>query len=373
MARVEHSKSPYTPNTMQTVTNTLNTASLHHPGARDATPVELENDNPVHPQVVVHGVDSTERMNPTENVENNNTVNTMNTVSMEKQHTICVATTQPLKITRNSSAISPSPPPRSQKSHRSSHKNSVSKYSASKSSKSSAVKQNSPRLAEPINLKSPTKATPSRALNVPCRPHQHQHHMVPLPVPVRQSPSNPEFEEQHFRDLMTAQHGMSRLSVTAQHREESERSGQYRASPSHDSSEDKEEVVHRFNMRFMAPPLQTGTGCNLKEDRKNSGSTSKGLYRGTPRTNYTEEHREFSAHTETLNANRGNLETPTMSYTARRDHSSQHPFVGNASSASKGSISATQQTVSSEPLLLHKDSKMSQMTTNIPITEEDEV
>lgn len=181
--------------------------------------------------------------------------------------------------------------------------------------------------------------------------------------------------DEHRRNMMTAeavQHGMGRLSVTVQHRE----SERYHLG--HDSLEDKEEVpglcgVGVGGMRFMAPPLVTGSSA--KEDRKNSGSTSKGLYRGTPRTINTEEHREFSAHTVSANANRGNLQTPTMSYTARHG---QHPFVGNASSASKGSTSATQQTVSSELLPQHKDCKMAYhdpltVPLTVPITEEDEV
>ena len=190
-------------------------------------------------------------------------------------------------------------------------------------------------------------------------------------VPVRGlQPTVWSVAEEHRRNMMTAeavQHGMARLSVTVQHRE-NERYQMQRGDQSHDSSEDKEEVHRLGGMRFMAPPLHTGSA---KDDRKNSGSTSKGLYRGTPRTINTEEHREFSAHTVSANANRGNLQTPTMSYTARHG---QHPFVGNASSASKGSTSATQQTVSSELLPHHKDSKMTYHDPlTVPITEEDEV
>lgn len=382
MARAEQSKSPYTPNTVQTATNT-HTVTV-------AGDERMENEVAVHPPVAVNALNVVHAEHSGNGGSGGGTpsgavmvdaagtvhaVHRLSTVSMEKQQS--VTTTQPLKIRRTNSALSPSPPPRSQKSHRSSHKNSVhSKYSGSKSSKSSNVKQNSPRLAEPINLKSPAKTTPSRALNVSpstticLRPHPHphpQHHMVP----VRPAATT--------WDVHDVEHGVSRLSVTVPPRDDGHGRGreheqglhqmggghhaeQFPGSQSHDSFGDKEEV-HRMSLRVMAPPLHTGS--SNKDDRKNSGSTSKGLYRGTPRTINTEEHREFSAHT----LNRGTLQTPTMSYTARH---SQHPFVGNASSASKGSTSATQQTVSSELMPQHKHDPLTAPLT-VPITEEDEV
>ena len=322
--------------------------------------------------------------------------------------------------------------PRSNKSHRSSRKNSLnnSHHSSKKSSKS--IKQaksnsNSPILVETKPNLKPSRSNHSKIMMVntssnPSLSSSHHHH-TPFPrsnsrqhsssssmlvnasmcpsminygisnnhnnqsswnesTTHTHSPSDRDKFKQQQVDVIS--HGLSRMSVKAQINKNKNKKNKQYGMPMEDVEDDgfgvlDKQFTGRSNTQNTLNTLNTLNTMTITKDddgkeRKNSASTCKGLL-----TDH--DGRDFSSHTETI---QHRVQHTPISYTVDRynSHLTQHPFIKN-SSASKSSNSNTQQTVSTDVLYhnhsnSHKSFKGNKDINNItlysslPINEEED-